>query len=78
MKNDDVQHFYTLQQTINNYSENIHDPTNHINIIQNLWSEFKRRFIDFKTLEPVSQFISNPFFGDVNTSAKLNWAFVWS
>lgn len=54
LKNGDVQHFPTLQETIINYSENIYDPTNHINIIQHLRSEFKRRFNDFKILEPVA------------------------
>jgi len=34
IKNGDVQHFPTLQDTIINYTENIYDPTNHINIIQ--------------------------------------------
>jgi len=33
MKNGDVQHFPTLQETVINYSENVYDPTNHINII---------------------------------------------
>ncbi|XP_050065732.1 general transcription factor II-I repeat domain-containing protein 2A-like [Aphis gossypii] len=70
MKNGDFQHFPTLQETIINYSENIYEPTNHINIIQHLRSEFKRRFNDFKILEPVAQFISNPFSGDVETRAK--------
>lgn len=69
-KNGDVQHFPTLQETIINYSENIYDPTNHIYIIQHLRSEFKRRFNDFKILEPVAQFISNPFSGDVETRAN--------
>ncbi|XP_022162363.1 general transcription factor II-I repeat domain-containing protein 2-like [Myzus persicae] len=70
MKNGDFQHFPTLQETIINYSENIYEPTNHINIIQHLRSEFKRRFNDFKILEPVAQFISNPFSGDVETRAN--------
>ncbi|KAL4153007.1 hypothetical protein QTP88_000840 [Uroleucon formosanum] len=70
MKNGDFQHFPTLQETIINYSENIYEPTNHINIFQHLCSEFKRRFNDFKILELVAQFISNPFTGDVETKAN--------
>ncbi|KAF0737720.1 general transcription factor II-I repeat domain-containing protein 2-like, partial [Aphis craccivora] len=70
MKNGDFQHFPTLQETIINYSENFYEPTNHINIIQHLRFEFKRRFNDFKILEPVAQFISNPFTGDVETKAN--------
>jgi len=46
IKNYDVQNFPTLQETIINYSKNIYDPTNHINIIQHLRSEFKKRFND--------------------------------
>ncbi|KAE9521271.1 hypothetical protein AGLY_018334 [Aphis glycines] len=70
MKNGDFQHFPTLQETIINYSENIYEPKNHIIIIQHLRSEFKRRFNDFKILEPVAQFISNPFSRDVETRAN--------
>ncbi|KAL4104036.1 hypothetical protein QTP88_019349 [Uroleucon formosanum] len=47
-------HFPTLQEIIINYSENIYEPTNHINIIQHL----------------LAQFISNPFTGDVKTKAN--------
>lgn len=70
MKNDDVQHFHTLQGTINNYSQHIYYPTNHINIIQHLRSEYKRMFNDFKILEPVAQCISKPFPGDVEARAN--------
>jgi len=78
MKNGDFQHFPTLQETIINYSENINEPTNHINtsIIQHLRSEFKRRFKEFKILEPVAQFISNPLSGNVETQANKISKFV--
>lgn len=55
IKNGDLQHF---QETKNNYSESYYGSTNHINIIKNLRSKFKRRFYnDFKILVPVAQFI---------------------
>lgn len=33
MKNGDLQHFPALQETINNYSENNYNLTNHISIL---------------------------------------------
>ena len=75
MKNYHVQHFPTLQETITNYSKNIYNPPNHMNIIQQLRSEYKRRFDDFKILEPVAQFISNSFSGNIKTRTNEieNW-----
>jgi len=70
MKNGDLQHFLMLQKTTKMYSGNNYDLTSHINIIQHLRSEFKRRFNDFEILEPVVQFILDPFFGDVETKAN--------
>lgn len=61
MKNSEVLRFPTLYETINNNLENIYDPKNHILcIVPHLRSEFKRRFNDFKILEPVARFILNP------------------
>lgn len=66
------QHFPRLRETINyNHCENNHDPINHINIIQQLRFECKRRLIDFRIVEPVARFVLNPFSGHIETKAQI-------
>jgi len=63
MKNGDVQHFPTLQESIINYSENIYDSTNHINIIQHLRSKFKRKFTTLKYFSQLRSLYQIHFLG---------------